>query len=94
MSFCSCNKKVCRESYSWTALLAADPLCLCWSTGAQHQGPCVLSSVFSSGHPQSTDVLKVLLSSLPLVSLLPADSGQQAELGQSLEFQPRPPGLC
>lgn len=41
----------------------------------------------------STDVVKIVLSSLPLVSLLPADSGQQAELGKSLEFQPCPAGL-
>lgn len=42
----------------------------------------------------STDVLKLLLSSLPLVRLLPAGSGQQAELRKSLEFQPWPAGLC
>lgn len=86
VSFCSCNKKVCRESYSWTTLLAANLLCLCWSVevGAQHQGACVLSSVLSCGSSTmhrscSTDVVKVLLSSLPLsVCFLQTLAGRQS----------------
>lgn len=64
VSFCFCNKKVCRESYSWTGLLAANPLCLCWSVevGAQHQGLCVLSSVLCCGHAQSTEAAALMCS--------------------------------
>lgn len=96
-SFCSCNKEVCREANSQTALLGSKltPLYLCWSVevGTQHEGPCVLGCVLplcgSSALQRgcSTDVVKVLLSSLSVSVTCLQDSGQQAELGQSLEFQ-------
>lgn len=55
---------------------------------------CPLLWPFTIHRVYSTDMIKVLLSSLPLVSLHPADSGQQAELRKSVKFQPSPVGLC
>lgn len=69
-------------------MLAADPLCLCWSleVGAQHQGPLLGPSTIHTG--SSTAVVKVLLSSLPLVSLLPADLASRQSSGSPWNSSP------
>lgn len=51
-SFCSCNKKVCREANSQTAFPVnkLTPLYLCWSmeVGTWHKDPCVLGCILPS----------------------------------------------